>query len=190
MNKKNKIDKEEKKKIKEEKKKIKAEKKLKKVVNKEKPTKAFIDKEKAYRTQRIKSILELTVVLIMCLFMMLLLCNRTFFRDEYRTSKIAINIPYMMYFKKDDGKEIVMKTLRKSQYVKDFFDGELDKLTRYNCGTNSFYYIDETNTAIYRIDIEKNFAIKTVRIKYTQGEADCLCEAGLNGVDPGNSCVK
>ena len=185
MNKKNKIDKEEKKRIKKENKDKKT-----KVVNKEKPTKAFIDKEKSYRSQRIKSILELTVVIIMSFFMILLLCNRTFFKEEYTTSKISINIPLMMYFKKDDGNEIIMKTLRKSDYVKEFFDGELNKMTRYNCGTHSFYYDDTTNTAIYSIDVEKNFAIKTVRIKYVQGSADCLCETSLTGAEAGSLCNK
>ncbi len=185
MNKKVKIDKEEKKKIKKEKK----EKKL-KVVNKEKPTKAFEDKERAYRSQRIKSILELTVVIIMSFFMILLLCNRTFFKEDYTTSKISINIPLMMYFKKDDGNEIVMKTLRKSDYVKNFFDEELNKLTRYSCGTHSFYYIDDTHTAIYSIKVEKKFAIKTVRINYAQGDADCLCETDLTGVEAEKLCSK
>ena len=96
----------------------------------------------------------------------------------------------LIYFEKDDGNEIVLKTLRKTKYVQDFFDNELEKYTRYSCGGNSFYYIEQSNTAVYKIDVTKDFAIKTVRISYAQGNADCLCETPLTGKEASELCNK
>lgn len=146
--------------------------------------------EKEYNSRKIRNTLEITIAVILSIFLIFLLCNRTFFKEEYKTSKISLNIPLLMYYTKDDGNQLVFKTLRKSQYVKDYFDGELEKLTRYSCGTHSFYYNDETNTAIYSIDVKKDFAIKTVIINYVQGDADCLCETELTGAEAGSLCNK
>lgn len=155
---------------------------------KEKPVQAFKEKEKLFKSQKVKYIVELSVVLIFSIIMLVLLCNRTFFREDYKTSKISLNIPLLMFFEKDDGKEIVLKTLRKSDYVKDFFDGELEKMTRYKCANTVFYYNDESKTAIYSIDVKKDFAIKTVTIKYAHGDADCLCNSSEKDIFKDNTC--
>ena len=133
--------------------------------------------------------LEIIVVVILSIFMLILLCNRTFFRDKYKSSKITLNIPTMMFFIKDDGNELVMKTLRKSDYVKEFFAGELQNLTRYNCDGYSFYYIDESNTAIYTdILVTKKGIVKTVTVNYAKGDHDCLCNAGVVGKKAEEMC--
>lgn len=125
-------------------------------------------------------LIELIILGILLLILLILLCNRTFFREEYRTSKINVQIPLLSFFIKDNGNEITLKTLRKSQYVKDYFVEELDKMTRYTCDNDVlFYYDEDTKTAIYSIDVEKNFAMKTIKIKYAQGDADCLCNTPL-----------
>ena len=154
----------------------------KKKIFKKKPEKAFKEKEAAYNSQRIKYAIELTIIIIFSLIMILLLCNRTFFKEEYKTSKISLNIPLLMYFEKDDGSELVMKTLRKSQYVKDFFDGELESNTKiYRCQYHTFYYNEKTQTAIYSIDVSKDWGIKTVKIKYAHGDDNCLCNTEFTG---------
>lgn len=163
-------------------------KRKKKKRRKEKPVQAFKEKEKLFKSQRVKYIVELSVVLIFSIIMLVLLCNRTFFREDYKTSKISLNIPLLMFFEKDDGKEIVFKTLRKSDYVKEFFDGELEKMTRYKCANTVFYYNDESKTAIYSIDVKKDFAIKTVKIKYAHGDADCLCNSSEKEIFKNNTC--
>lgn len=166
------------------------DKKEEKKKRKKKPERAFKEKETEYNKQKIKYAIEITIIIIFSLIMILLLCNRTFFKEEYKTSKISLNIPLLTYFIKDDGEEIELKTLRKSQYVKDFFENELYNMTRYNCANNSFYYIDESNTAIYSIDVTKNFAVKTIKIKYAQGNVDCLCETPSTGKLATNECSK
>lgn len=164
------------------------EKNNKKKSKKEKPVQAFKEKEKLFKSQRTKYIIELTVVLIFSLIMLVLLCNRTFFRENYKTSKISLDIPLLMFFEKDNGKEIVLKTLRKSEYVKDYFDKELENMTIYKCDNSIFYYNDESKTAIYDIDIKKDFAVKTVTIKYAHGDANCLCNSSEKDIFKENVC--
>lgn len=155
---------------------------------KQKPVQAFKEKEKIFKSQKVKYIVELTVVLIFSLIMLILLCNRTFFRENYKTSKISLDIPLLMFYEKDDGKEIVLKTLRKSQYVKDYFEKELENMTIYKCENTLFYYNDESKTAIYSIDVKKDFAIKTVTIKYAHGDANCLCNSSERDIFKENVC--
>ncbi|MBR1385907.1 MAG: hypothetical protein IJ568_03645 [Bacilli bacterium] len=153
--------------------------------------KALKNDKNEMKSKRLLRRLEIIIVLIFIVIMLVLLCNRTFFRNKYKTSKISLSIPTMMFFVKDDGNELVMKTLRKTQYVKEFFAGELQKLTRYNCDGYSFYYIDETKTAIYTdIYVTKNHVVKTVTVNYAQGDADCLCNAHSVGKRAEEICKK
>ena len=165
---------EEKKLIKEEKKRKKIETKKRKKVEKELKD-LTKDKREIFELRKRRYIIEIAIITIFGIILLILLCNRTFFREEYRTSKINIDIPLLTFFIKDDGNEIVLKTLRKSDYVKEYFDSYLSNLAMYNCGERHFYYDEKTNTAIYDIDVEKTFAIKTITVKYNNGTADCLC---------------
>ena len=103
-------------------------------------------------------------------------------------SKINIKIPMLMFFTKDDGNEIVLKTLRKTKYVQQYFDDRLMNMTRYNCDGYSFFYDDSKQTAIYSITVDKSFVMKTVKITYAQGNADCLCEAKVIGKEAEKIC--
>lgn len=171
--------KEEKEKKKIAKKAAKEEKKKSKKIKKE-LRRVSADKEEIVEIRKKRYIVETVIIVIFAIFMLILLCNRTFFREEYKTSKINIDIPLLTFFISDDGNEIVLKTLRKSDYLKEYFDLYLSNLTRYNCDEIGFYYDSSTRTAIYDIDVEKTFAIKTIRIKYSNGEANCLCNKGNN----------
>ena len=46
---------------------------------------------------------------------------------------------------------------------------------------NTFYYNEETQTAIYSIDVTKDWGIKTVKIKYAHGDYNCLCNTEFTG---------
>ena len=169
--------KEEKKLVKVKKKEEKKEKKKVKKVNKE-LRKISAGEEEIYEIKKKRYIFETIVIVLLAVFMLLLLCNRTFFREEYKTDKINIEIPLLSFFVKDDGEQIVLKTLRKSEYVKEFFENSLSNLNRYSCnyGESGFYYDEVTNTAIYSIDVEKSFAVKTIIIKYQKGDINKLCQ--------------
>ena len=138
--------------------------------------KVSADKEKIVQIRKKRRLFEFIIILILFFFMLILLFNKTFFNEKYETSKIKINIPLLSFFISDNGNEIVLKTLRKSDYLEDYFDSYLSNLVKYNCGIYGFYYDKNTNTAIYDISIEKNIAIKTIKIKYANGKADLLCD--------------
>lgn len=155
---------------------------------KKKPVNAFKESEEKYRTIKARYIFESIIILVFCIFVLILLCNRTFFKNKYKTSKIDIDIPLMMYFVKDSGNEVVFKTFRKSAYLKEYFDEKLASLPKYTCEFNSFYYDEKNKLAIYDIDIDKSFAIKTVKIKYVSGDYDCLCNAKIDLLNAEKIC--
>lgn len=146
------------------------------------------EEKEMLRQMSLKKTLGISLVIVFSIIMLVFFCNRTFFKDYYKTSKIDIDIPRLMFFIKDDGNEIQFKTYRKSQYVRDFFDNHLNNLTIYKCQGFNFYYDDLNNTAIYSIDVKKGIALKTVTIKYAHGDADCLCLSGLQGKEAEDYC--
>lgn len=120
--------------------------------------------------------IEIVIVIILLVFLSFLLCNRTFFRNQYKTSKISLDVPFFSFFVKDDGKTLEFKTLRKTQYVKKYFEDYLSTFTRYNCKRGIFYYAEDTNTIIYDIEVEKGFAVKTITVKYDNKNPDLVCD--------------
>ena len=151
----------------------------------------FLEDIKTIKEKKNKRFLvkfELFVIFVFSIIMLILLCNRTFFRTNYKNSKINIDIPLLMFFKEDDGNNLVMKTVRKTKYVQDYFDKKLEDMVEYNCNGYKFYYDEKNHYAIYDIDIEKNFIVKTVTIKYAAGEANCLCNANAVGKEAEKKC--
>ena len=156
------------------KKKLKQEKKNYKKVQKE-LKKITSDKEEIIEIRKKRYIFEISIIIIIILFLLLLLFNKTFFRENYKSDVVDINIPLLMFFVKDENNEIIFKTLRKSEFLNNYFDAYLSNLSRYDCGDSIFYYDDSKKIAIHDIDIKKNIAIKTVKIKYSMGNPDLLC---------------
>ncbi len=153
-----------------------------------KAVQAFKEAEEKYKAHKIKNTLEIIIVIVFSVIMLLLLSNKTFFREEYRTDKIAIRVPMMMYYVSDKDNEVVLKTLRKSAYVKEYFEKQFEGMTRYNCGDFGFYYDELNNTAIYGVKVDKKFAIKTVKIEYAHGDPDCLCISKKTGLEAEKAC--
>ena len=133
-------------------------------------------KKKLKEMKKLRYAIETLVVIIITVIMLVLITNKTFFREEYRKDNMKINIPLLTFFVSDKNNEIKLLTLRKSEYVKEYFDDYLSLLDRYTCGNNIFYYDEKYNTAIYNVDVEKGFAIKTITIKYDSGDINALCE--------------
>ena len=150
-----------------------------------------IQKIKAEKSRKIASKVELIIIFVFSVIMLILLCNRTFFRTNYKNSKMKIDIPLLMYFKSDKNNKLVFKTLRKSKYVTDYFNNKLYNYTRYFCNGYTFYYDEENQYAIYDIKVEKDFIVKTVTISYAAGDANCLCNAAdenLTDIDAEEYC--
>ncbi len=144
--------------------------------------------EESIRILSLKKTLLVSFIVIFSIIMLVFMCNRTFFKTNYRTSKLDIDIPRLLFFIKDDGNQLVFKTYRKSQYVKDFFANHLNNFTLYRCGKFDFYYDDLKGVAYYSIDVKKGIALKTVTINYAVGNADCLCLSGLQGKKAEDYC--
>lgn len=121
-------------------------------------------------------IIETICTIVIATVMLVLITNKTFFREEYRTDNIKIDLPLLTFFVSDNNNEVKLLTLRKSGYVKEYFDEYLSLLDRYSCKDKIFYYDEKHNTAIYEINVEKGFALKTITIKYNNGDANSLCE--------------
>ena len=58
----------------------------------------------------------------------------------------------------------------------------------YQCPGGNFFYDEINQTAIYSIDVEKGFAMKTVTVNYAKGDHDCLCLSGLKGKAAEEAC--
>lgn len=119
--------------------------------------------------------LETLAIAIVSFAMILLLLNKTFFREEYETDEFKINIPMLYFFVKDEDNVIEFKTLRKSEYNVEYFDNYLASLDKYSCNSSNFYYDSKYKLAIYRIDVDKKFAIKTVKITYEIMDLSEVC---------------
>lgn len=151
----------------------------------------FLEDMKSIREKKKKKLLynlELIVIVVFSIIMLILLCNRTFFRTNYKNSKINLNIPLLMFFRSDNDNKLVLKTLRKTQYVKDYFDEKLKSMTKYNCGDHEFYYDEINRFAIYSIDIKKKAFIKTISIEYAGADPNCLCDTNLIGKEAEDFC--
>lgn len=165
-------------------------KKARRLKRRKRMAKAFEENEKEYKTRKIRYGIEIGVFVIFSLIMLVLLCNRTFFKEKYETSKIKIDIPLLMFFEEDTGTQVTFKTLRKTKYVEDFFETQLNKLTLYKCDSTgkNLYYDENTGTAIYDIKVEKNGIVKTVTIDYVKGNKDCLCVSTVTGKQAERLC--
>ena len=153
----------------------------------------FLEDVKSIKEKKYKKLLnkiELIIIVIFSSIMLILLCNRTFFRSNYKNSKINIDLPLLMLFRSDKDNKLVLKSLRKSLYLREYFDEKLSSMTQYNCDGYDFYYDDLNYYAIYDINIEKNFFVKTVTINYASGDANCLCNAGVTGIEAEEICSK
>lgn len=149
-----------------------------------------IKKIKNEKRKKYLTCLELLVIIAVSVILLLLLCNRTFFRNNYKNSKININIPLLMFFKSDDGNKLVMNTLRNEEYVKDFFNDELSSMTKYTCNGFNFYYDELNHVAFYDVKIENTLFVKKVSIDYAAGSSDCLCNVNTIGKEAEELCKK
>ena len=131
--------------------------------------------EKVIKRKRINMV-ESIVIVVSSLIFIILLCNKTFFHEEYKTKKVDMNIPLLYFFTGDDGEKIEFKSFREPKYDKTYFDNYLDTLDLYKCNDKVFYYDKDKNTTIYSIKVEKSFAVNTVIVNYSEESPEILCE--------------
>jgi len=133
------------------------------------------NEQRVIRKRRIL-LVESVLLIVISAILISLICNKTFFREEYKTENVDISIPLLYYFVEDDGKVITFKTLRKSAYDKEYFNSYLENLSVYNCNNEIFYYDEDSSTTIYGVDVEKDFALKTISVYYSNETPANLCK--------------
>ena len=111
--------------------------------------------------------------------LLVLLSNKTFFRKKYKNNNIVIDIPMFMYYKSDKNNKVVFKTIRKSNYLYEYFNeylSNLDVFDYYICNNGkTIYYNEDTSLGIYNVDIVDKFGIKTIKIKYDYRDKNNVC---------------
>lgn len=159
--------------VKEEPKKV--EKVEQKTITKEaKPSK--VSKE-LLEIRRKRHLIEAIIVAVVVFIALILLCNRTFLGIQYKNKNINVSIPRFSYYVNDKDNSVKFVTLRKSKYLKDYYNEYLEGFIFYSCaeGKNTFYYNEQTKTLIKEIKIEKHFAIKTIEITYDTRTPEEVC---------------
>ncbi len=155
-----------------DKKELKEKKEKKRRIRKNKEPKEAADQARSKNTI---FVLETLAITVLSICMIALLLNKTFFREEYETNDFKIKIPMLYYFVSDKDGIIEFKTLRKSDYDREYFDDYLNDLDRYTCKGKSFYYDSKNKLAIYNIKVEKKIAIKTIKINYEILDINKIC---------------
>lgn len=154
---------------------VKEDKKEEKVITNTVPKKK-ISKE-LFEIRKKRYIIEAIIIAVVMFIALLLLFNKTFLKESYKTDTINISIPRFSYYVKDKDNTVKFYTLRKSANLKEYYNEYLEGFIFYSCaeGNNTFYYNEETKTLIKDIKIEKKFAIKTVEIIYDGRTPEEVC---------------
>lgn len=150
---------------------VKEEKVITKKISEKKVSKELLEiRKKRY-------IVEAIIIGIVLLIALLFLCNRTFLKTTYKNDNIKVDIPRFSYYFNDKDNKVKLLTLRKSDYLKEYYNEYLEGFIFYSCakGNNTFYYNQETKTLIKEIKIEKKFAIKTIEITYDSKTPEEVC---------------
>jgi hypothetical protein len=155
---------------------VKEEVKVEKVITKELKEEK-ISKKELREIRKKRYIIEGIIIAIVVIIGLILLGNRTFLSINYKTDKVNISIPRFSYFVSDEENEARFITLRKSEYIKEYYNEYLEGFTFYSCaeGKNTFYYNDQTKTLIKEIEVEKKFALKIVEIEYDTRTPEEFC---------------
>lgn len=136
-------------------------------------------KKEAVKARKFLYALETIAIIVIAFLMIVLLLNKTFFKEEYVSSTkngdFKIEIPLLYYFVSDEDNVVTFKTLRKSTYDEEFRDKYLNSLTKYDCKNESFYYDENYNLAIYKYTVTKGIAIKTIQISYDIFDIKDVC---------------
>lgn len=137
-----------------------------------------IDSEYNIKKRKARNLFILMFTVVTLIFFVFLV-NKTFFRNQYVSNNVKIDLPLFTYFISDKDNVLTFKTLRKSEYVKAYFDEYLSNLNNFDyyvCKNGkSFYYNSGNNVVIYDIDVSKKFALKTIKVMYDVKSNDKVC---------------
>lgn len=128
--------------------------------------------------------LQLLLLLILAIVLLVFLANKTFFRSYYSNKindrEVRIEIPRFTYLYSEKDGLLTFKTLRKSQNTIKYYDDYLnsDKFEIYKCANRKepVYYNKLYNYFLYDVTVKKNFAMKTVTMKYVIHDQNLICD--------------
>lgn len=154
---------------------VKIQEKGSKVVTKD--TKSAKVSKELLEIRRKRHLIEAIIIVVLAVIVIMLLANRTFLSINYKNDSINVSIPRFSYYVKDKDNKVKFVTLRKSKYLKEYYNEYLEGFIFYSCseGENTFYYNEQTKTLIKEIKVEKHFAIKTIEISYDSRTPEEVC---------------
>ena len=134
-----------------------------------------LDREELVEAREKRYILEMIVFVVIGAVLLILVYNKTFFKETYKNKSLNIEIPRFLFFVGDNNEEVKFKTLRKREYIEEYFTNYKYSLDYYFCNGNTYYYDQVNKNVIVDINIDKSFALKTVKVKYSSLSIDDLC---------------
>ena len=161
--------------LKETKKEEKKKKPLVKGTNKELKS-ISLEQESLVEIRSKRHIFQAIILIVIVLALIVILGNKSFLNKRYRNDHITVDIPMFLYYTSDSDNVVSFKTLRKSEYVRSYFEEYISHLDYYSCNGQTIYYDAKTKSAFKGITVEKAFAFKTVKINYFDKSIDALCE--------------
>ena len=149
--------------------------------NKTKKTYTKVIAERKNNTKsKINRLCTISLIFVVTIIFLFFLTNRTFFRNEYKIKNLTLDIPRFMFFIGDEDGVLTLKTWRNYESIKAYFDEYLSNLNRfdfYNCSNEKvFYYDEDRKLAIYDIDVERKFILKTITINYEIIDSSKVCD--------------
>ena len=139
----------------------------------------IIEKNNEQKKNRIYNVIVLIFALCGGICLLCLMFNKTFFREKYINNLFQLDIPMFTYFVSDNDNVIVLKTLKKESYIRNYFDeylSNLDNYDYYQCNNGkSYYYNENSKIVIKKIDIKRKLLLKTITINYAKSNLEELC---------------
>lgn len=118
----------------------------------------------------------ISILVLITILGFFLLVNKTFFRTKYKNGKFEINLPLFTYFISDKDNELTLKTFKKSETLKQYFEEYLSNHDYYNCDDGIVIHYNKENSAIKDINIQKGLIFTKIEIKYDTSLLEDICK--------------
>ena len=87
----------------------------------------------------------ISILVLITILGFFLLVNKTFFRTKYKNGKFEINLPLFTYFISDKDNELTLKTFKKTEALKQYFEEYLSNHDYYNCDDGTVIHYNKEN---------------------------------------------
>lgn len=119
----------------------------------------------------------ISILILITILGFFLLVNNTFFRTKYKNDKFEIDLPLFTYFISDKDNELTLKTLKKSEALKQYFEEYLSNHDYCTCEDGTLIYYDEKNNNMIKyVNIKKGLIFTKIEIKYDTSLLEEICK--------------